>query len=397
MAEKAAALQTPTMDIRTAFNQIRYVDFPAGNAVCMQSDPGFGKSMRTVNELYPALVQDWIAELGGTEDDYGLCIDYIGNKESSADAMGLQFRGTRTFGEGDNKRVYTVTDPAMPMWYICTDGKPACEKKRVLLVLEEWGQGDIAVKKAYAPVIWDHGVGVWYLPDGSNVLVLTNIDSRDGVTKELDMTINRMMYKKLHNDFSVWDEDFAAKPYIHNGRQWTVSALTRSWGHENQTVICEPKPQVQGPWCTYRSATNNDRCMQLEKARNNGELPIHDGSFIAGVSGRIGAGACNSLMAHAEFELHLPKYEDVVNDPEGTEVPKKADLILLMTYKMGDMTKQEHVPQCIKYMMRFPPEMGIAYVKGMVHKNPAIVRHPSMQGWIAANSHIMTILQAMQR
>jgi hypothetical protein len=252
---------------------------------------------------------------------------------------GLPWKGTLNYGGKD----YTITDPAIPQWYIAMDlntGEvgPADQFDRVLLVIEEWGQGDAETKRAGAELLNAGGAGKFYLPKGSFRLALSNNDTRDGITKEFDFVINRRSQYTITGDVDVWIEDFADKPQDDAGRQWLVSPVTKAWAKQHPEILFEAKPKEQGPWCTPRSLTMADRYAQVMAEMNlqaPGQMPIEDTGFVEGLVGKIGMPAATSLITHMRFQLELPHYEDVVADPTGTEVPTKPDLMMLMAYELG--------------------------------------------------------------
>src|SRR5208282_2681567 len=235
----------------------------------------------------------------------GMCRAFMAT-EDSVGAKGLPWKSERTYDD----KVFTVTDPAMPGWYLSTEGKPACTYDRVVMVLEEWGQGQGDTKKAFAPLLLEGGITPFYLPEGSPRIALTNMDSRDGVTKEFDFVIGRRVEYTIEGNVDIWLEDFAVKPYFYHGIQWQTLPVTQVWAKQNPTILFEDKPKVQGPWCNPRTACMVDRYTQA--ISHNGVIPMDDPCYIESLQGKWGMPATVSYVNMLKFRLELPSYEDIV-------------------------------------------------------------------------------------
>lgn len=387
-------------------------DFEAGNAVMWRSPPGFGKTEK-VSEIIRALV----AKHQGQRVGVGFLFMATASPIS---LTGLPWKGellvkqfptltvdpaTQQASLAPQDHRYTITDPAIPQWYICTDvatGErlPANLFDVVLLVLEEWGQGEPETKRAAAELLRVGEVNGWKLPRVNYRLALSNNDKRDGITKEFDFTINRTSILDIHGDANVWVEDFADKPYTYAGKTWQTLAATKAWVKQNPEVLFEAKPKEQGPWCTPRSLAATDRYAQTMAAFSNGKVPVDDPVFIEGVNGKIGAAAGTSLIGHLQFAIDLPSYEAVVADPQGTPLPTKADLQMLMAYELAGRTHPQDLGPVIEYMSRkgMPQDMRITFVSSLMRRNyQAFINEPAMKAWISKNAPLISVINTLSQ
>jgi hypothetical protein len=378
------------MNLRTVFKHT-CADILAGNAVILKGPPGFGKT-----DLMGKVGVWWKNQNPGKR--VGLSCFFMAT-QSSIGFTGLPWKGEREI-EG---RRFTVTDPAIPQWFMATDMdsgevRPASLFDSVLLVIEEWGQGEAETKRAGAEVLRAGGTPPWYLPAGSPRIALTNVDARDGVTKEFDFVIGRRGEYEITGDVDVWLEDFADKPYSWQGRTWDVMPVTKAWAKQHPEVLFEPKPEKQGPWCNPRTMCMADRYAQVMSHMNNNEIPVKDSGFVEGIAGKIGMAAAVSYVGHLQFMLDLPSYETIVADPKGTPVPSKADLQLLMAYELAGRTKVEHLAEVITYMSRkeMPKDMSVTYVSSLLRRDyKSIVNEPAMQAWISKNASLVSIIASL--
>ncbi len=316
--------------------------------------------------------------------------------QSPIGVTGLPWKGELHYGG----RTYTITKPAIPGWYLAKDmttGEvaPADQFDKVLLVLEEWGQGDAETKRAGAELLNAGGAGEYYLPKGSWRLALSNSDVRDGITKEFDFVINRRNQLPITGDVEVWVDDYADLPQDDEaGRIWYVSPTTKAWALANPTIPLEPKPKEQGPWCTFRSLTMADRYAQIMAERNNGIMPVDNPGFVEAMAGTIGMGAAKSLIGFWQFRLELPSYEAVVADPTGTDVPERFDLRMLMCYELAGRCKPNDLEKVITYVKRIPlPDMQITFAASLLRRDyKSYLLHPAMAAWMQVNAQLVSMV-----
>lgn len=381
------------MDLRGVMRQLQ-ANILAGNATVLKGPPGFGKT-----DLMGKVAAWYKSTLPGKSVGFSC---FFMATQSPIGFTGLPWKGERVWTDpngGEHK--YTVTDPAIPQWYMAADMdtgqvRPGNMFDSVFLVIEEWGQGSPETKRAGAEVLRAGGTPPFYLPPGSPRVALTNVDARDGVTKEFDFIIGRRGELDVTGDVNVWIEDFADKPYAWQGKVWNVQPVTKAWASANPEILFEPKPEKQGPWCNPRSMTNADRYVQMAAYLAGGEIPAKDSAFVEALAGHIGMGAAVSYTSYLQFMLDLPKYEDVVADPKGTLVPNKADLQMLMSYQLAGHCKVADLAAIITYMGRLPKDMAITFVSSLLRRDyKNIINEPSMQAWIAKNAYLMSVIAAM--
>lgn len=387
------------MNLREAKRQLQ-ADILAGNAAILQGPPGFGKT-----DLMAQLARWWVTHNKATNPNarVGFSCFFMAT-QTPIGFTGLPWKGERVWKDpmGTDHR-YTVTDPAIPLWYMATDletgeTRPANLFDTVMLVIEEWGQGAPETKRAGAEVLRIGGTPPFFLPPGSPRIACSNNDPRDGVTKEFDFIIGRRASRTVTGDVDVWIEDFADKPYSWGGKTWDVLPVTKAWAKQHPEILFEGKPEKQGPWCNPRSLTMADRYVQTITTMNHDEVPIKDSGFVEGMEGYIGMAATVSYVSHLQFALELPHYEDVVKDPTGTPVPSKADLQMLMAYELAGRCKVEHLAPVIGYMTRLPKDFGVTFISSLLRRDyKTMINQPPMQAWISKNAHLVSIIASLSQ
>lgn len=368
----------------------------AGNAVLLVSPSGLGKSQLGYQTLSTLKAKDRSVRWG-----YGVI---FAATQTPPDLIGYQFKGDKVYPMPDGTtRTVTVTDPSVPLWMMSVPheedpgGKPAWMYDKFYLIIEEYGQGEADVKRAVAEIFLNGGTAPWYLPEGSVRLAFTNEGSRYGVTKDFDFCIARRTMIKIHGDVEVWLNDFADKPYRFQGRTWMVPSEFKAWAASNPTILFEPEPKEQGPWCNPRTLTAAGRYYTVKQELNGGKVDAEDPLMAENFAGTIGMPATQSLIGTLRAKLNLPSYEEVVSDPMNTKVPTKADDMMLMSYQLAGWTRTEHLAQCIQYMQRIPAQdMQITYVSALLRRDyKHMVNQPAMQGWIAKNAALVSIIASL--
>lgn len=378
------------MDLRSVFRHTQ-ANIIAGNAVVIKGPPGFGKT-----DLMTKLASWWKQQNAGKSVGFSC---FFMATQTPIGFTGLPWKGECEY----NGKKWTVTDPAIPQWFMAMDletglYRPASEYDSVLLVIEEWGQGSPETKRAGAEVLRAGGTPPFYLPPGSPRVALTNIDARDGVTKEFDFIIGRRGELEVTGDVDVWLEDFADKPYRWQGKVWLVDPVVKAWAAANPTILFEPKPVKQGPWCNPRSLTNADRYIQSFTAMSAGKPVLADTGFLETLAGHIGMGAATSLAAHMQFAIDLPKYQDVVANPGSAPVPGKADLQMLMAYTMASRVKVADLGPVIQYMNRkeMPKDMAVTFITSLLRRDyKSIINEAPMKAWIAKNANLVSVISSL--
>jgi hypothetical protein len=367
----------------------------AGNAVLWSSGSGLGKT---------SVAYTMFEELRDRDAPKGIrwgFFSFFAATQNPGSLIGLEFKGNRSYeyvnpasGKTETREI-TVTDPAIPLWMMSSEGLPAFMYDKCFLVIDEYGQGDGEVKRSIAEIFLNGGVAPWYLPKGSVRLACTNEGTRYGVSKDFDFCIARRCLINIEGDIEVTLR-YLDKPYEHQGKMWTTTPVIKAWAAANPTLVFEKEPEKQGPWCNPRQLCAVDRYLQTKwELQGNTEIEATATQSIAGL---IGMPATQSLLSHLQFLLELPSYADVVADPAGTPVPNRADLQMLMAYQMAGYTQAKDLGPCISYIQRLPKDMGVTYISSLLRRDyKGIINQPAMQAWINKNASLVAVISSLSQ
>jgi hypothetical protein len=368
-------------------------DIAAGNAIELISPSGRGKSDFSW-ELYKDLCEMHPNKSIGF-------VDMFLATQTPPDLIGYQFKGTSEY-EG---RTFARSEPSIPLWmqtkFVRLPGEPIKEECRpawacdmMVVVLDEYGQGEADVKRCSAQLFLKGEIGPWRLPHGSVRIACSNkAGGRYGVTKDFDFVINRKSTYNLTDDVVGW-LNWADQGYSHEGQQWGVMPVTKAFAKQNPNVLFETEPKDQGPWCTPRSLCATDRFLQMVE-KHTGKIDPSNSAVGEGVSAKIGVPASGAFMGWLQFRLELPQYEEVIAAPADTPVPGKPDLQLLMAYELASRTQKEDLPKVIAYVGRMPKDMSVTYIKALIGRQKEMIVEPALGAWAAKNATLLAVVQTL--
>jgi hypothetical protein len=349
----------------------------AGISSHIESPPGTGKS-----DFIEDLVK-WLSKRDGFEWGWATC--FLATYQPT-DLMGYMVP-TKT--EHGLASVFTT-----PNWMMTRPteehphGRHINTYKRGVVFLDEWSQADGDTKKAAAQLKLKGEVGPHKLARGISVISAGNRkEDRSGVTKEFDFVINRENLFKIDPDFPSW-EAWA----IEHG----VLPLTITFAKQNPQVVFDAKvPENQGPWTTPRSLCMVDRLMQVKMQRTGGVLP-DDPITAEQISGIMGAGAAQ-YMAFIKLEREMPKYEEIIANPNECRVPTKPDACMLVCYQLAHMIKEKDAAAVVTYMERLPKEFAVTFATTACKKKPLLVNDKAFEGWAKKNSSLMAAIALVSK
>jgi hypothetical protein len=259
-----------------------------------------------------------------------------------------------------------------------------------LIFFDEFGQGDVDVKKACAPVILERRVGRWKLPDTCVVWLASNrMSDRSGVTRSLDFIINRTceVHVQAHKEDLI--EYMVLKGY---------PALLRAYVDRREAIVFGKAPDEQGPWCTPRSYLAV--CDYLMLCSNDGgtsfQIDTEDKAIIAGF---IGLGNATDLLTFLELFNELPTKEEILTDPMKAKMPKKLDAQMVVVQMLAYDVTVGTADAIIAYVRRdgFSQDMAVTFAKTAASRNHDLLMTKAFTKWTAENHSLLSSIAALRK
>lgn len=273
-----------------------------------------------------------------------------------------------------------------PSWARDRKGKGVNDYKRILVVMDEYGQGELDFKRASAQLKLKGQLGPFQLPPGAVVISVSNhAAGRNGVTKSFDFEINRRVELHVIPDRAGWMK-YANKAGIH------PAAITFAEKHP-EIVFGTEEPKEQGPWCTARSLVLCTRDLQtmaqnMNPDAKNPPLP-HDGLAFTVMCGWIGEAAAQQWAATLLLQREAATMDEVVADPKKAKVPTDLSALTMTVYSLAYDTTKDNLVPVMAYMDRLPADFTTTFVTAIVERNPQFIVHPALKQFMAKHKDMI--------
>lgn len=275
---------------------------------------------------------------------------------------------------------------SLPYWQFTTDGKHYSEFDGGIILVDEadkmnQDEGKTVGEASLSKMWFTHR-----LADGWVVMFAGNrLTDRSGSHKKLDHLINRQRLipvEPANEDWVRWAE--------REGLLYPVIAF----GKDNPTLLNEPKPDIQAPWCTSRSLHQAEIHLRALMETFGLEHIPTDPLTEQELAGGIGIAAAAQLIKTIREGQELPSYASVVADPTKAIVPSKPDLKRLMAYKMAENLKNADAKAVLNgYMERFETEFQTIFVRLAIAKDYTRAFEGPLGDWCEKHASLIAIIQ----
>jgi hypothetical protein len=263
----------------------------------------------------------------------------------------------------------------------------------VILMIDEFGKANPAVKNALLRLMLERKIGSYSLHKDSLVFATTNLGA-EGVGDLLPAHArNRITVVRTRKPTVVeWIEDFA----LNAGLDHTLLA----WVSENPQVfqsfedVGDPKDNkwIFHPGDPSRTSFATPR--SLEAAANWLQIRdrVSDKSLMAALIGTIGAEAAADLTAFVRVSDQLPTLESIKADPMNAKVPTSASAVMMVIYRTLAVIDKTWVSAWMQYASRLDPEAQAVFAntvrKPAYKKQNEVMTNKDFANWCLRNSHL---------
>jgi len=265
--------------------------------------------------------------------------------------------------------------------------------KPVLLMLDEFGKANRAVKAALTRVILERMVGQYKLPEGSIVFATTNL-AGEGVGDELlahqsDRVTRVRMRKPTADEWIEWG--------INNSVHPTVLGWVKENPHVLQSYEDVANP-ADNPYIFHprekRAAFVTPRSLAMASQWLHDKDNIDDQTLTAMLIGTVGMRAALDMSAFIKLADQLPKLKDIKDSPETAPVPTSAAAICMVVYRTLATIEADWVSAWMTYMGRLDPEAQGLFANGVrapkYNKQSVVMTNKQFSAWAMNNSHMFS-------
>ena len=265
--------------------------------------------------------------------------------------------------------------------------------KPIILMIDEYGKANPAVKNALLRLMLERKIGSATLHPDSLVFATTNLGS-EGVGDLLPAHArNRLTIIKTRKPTNVeWIEEWALNAGVdHTMLAWVTDNPQVFHSFEDykepdaNKFIYHPADPSRTSFVTPRS---------LEKASNWLKVrdKLSDKTLMAALIGTIGTEAAANLNTYVRVADQLPSLDSIKKDPMGAQVPSSASAVCMVVHRSLQTIDKSWMDAWMEYMSRLDKEaqtMFAMQVRRPNYKNQAeVVTNKKFTAWCMQNNYV---------
>ncbi len=250
-----------------------------------------------------------------------------------------------------------------------------------ILHLEEFAQASPDVAKPSAELWLNGGVGASHLPITYMVIGSSNREQdRSGVGRGLAFIDNRKMRINIEPNLDAW-VDWAERKGVN---PFAIAFAKVKPG----TVFTSEVPSKPGPFCTPRTFVKTSYLI------NKLEMEM----FTEAAAGYIGEGAAAEFVAFLRVAEELPKWEDIIKDPEGVRMPEhRMDATYAAMQMVAHRVDGQTAKPAFKFLKRMGKEFQVAGLKAVLRRCPQMVSTPDFALWLRENRDLVMAANVLDK
>lgn len=265
--------------------------------------------------------------------------------------------------------------------------------KPIILMIDEYGKANSAVKNALLRLMLERKIGSRTLHPDSIVFATTNLGA-EGVGDLLPAHArNRLTVVKMRKPTNVeWIEDFA----LNAGIDPTMLA----WVTDNPQVfhsfedIKDPQDNkfIYHPADPSRVSFVTPR--SLEQASNWLKIraKLTDKVLMAALIGTIGSEAAANLNTYVRVSDQLPSLEAIKKDPMGAVLPSSASAVCMVVHRTLQTIDKTWMDAWMDYAARLDKEAQTMFAMQVrrpnYNKQTEVVTNKKFTAWCMANNYV---------
>ena len=263
--------------------------------------------------------------------------------------------------------------------------------KPIILMIDELGKANPAVKNALLRVMQERTVGSVSLHPDSIVYATTNKGS-EGVGDLLPPHArNRLVVVQVrktdHMDWIEWG--------INNGIDHSLLGWVKDNPHLMQSFE-EVKDPDENPYIFHpkqqRAAFVTPRSLHTASDILHEREHMDDQTLTSLLMGAIGDRGAMDLMAFVRLADQLPTLQSIKDDPKNAKVPDSAAAICMVVYRTLSALDKDWINAWMDYMPRLDTEAQAMFANGVrapkYSKQSMVMQNKKFTEWAMHNNHL---------
>jgi len=263
--------------------------------------------------------------------------------------------------------------------------------KPIVLMVDEYGKANPAVKNAMLRLLLERKMGSYELHKDSIVFATTNLGAEG---------VGDLLPPHARNRITVIT---SRKPSNMEWIEWGVSNgidhTLLSWCKDNPQLFYsfeDVKDPEQNPYIYHpkqqRTAFVTPR--SLEAASDWLKLREHmdHQSMTAALMGTIGERGAMDLMAFVNLSDQLPSLDSIKKDPMNAKVPESGAAVCMVVYRALSVIDRDWVDAWMDYLVRLDKEAQGMFANGVrspkYSKQGIVMTNKKFTAWAMANNYM---------
>ena len=298
---------------------------------------------------------------------------------------------TKDLGDISIPNLARLDDGTGYVTYLTNEELGVHNNKPIILMIDEFGKANPAVKNALLRVILERKIGSYTLHPDSIVFATTNKGS-EGVGDLLPPHArNRMTVVQTRKPTNMeWIEWGINNGIDHTLLGWCKDNPQLFYSFEDikdpdeNPYIYHPKQQ-RAAFVTPRSL---EASSDILKVRDG----LDDQTTTAMLMGTIGERGAMDLMAFVKLSDQLPSLESIKQGPKNAKVPDSASAVCMVVYRTLASLDKEWVNQWMDYMVRLDKEAQGMFANGVrapkYSKQTMVMTNKKFTDWAMQNNYM---------
>lgn len=300
---------------------------------------------------------------------------------------------TKDLGDISIPNLAKLDDGTGYVTYLTNEELGVHNDKPIILMIDEYGKANPAVKNAMLRLMLERKIGSYELHKDSLVFATTNLGS-EGVGDLLPPHArNRMTVvtsrKPTNTEWIEWG--------INNDVDHTLLGWCKDNPHLFNSYEDTPNPE-DNPYIYHpqqqRVAFVTPRSLESASDWLKQREHLDDQTLTGLLMGTIGDRGAMDLMAFVKLADQLPSLESIKTDPKNAKIPSSASAVCMVVYRTLASIEQDWINPWMEYLLRLDKEAQGMFANGVrapkYNKQSMVMTNRKFTEWAMNNNYMFS-------
>jgi len=300
---------------------------------------------------------------------------------------------TKDLGDITVPNLAKLDDGTGYVTYLTNEELGAHHDMPVILMVDEYGKANPAVKNALLRLMLERKIGSYTLHPDSIVFATTNLGAEG---------VGDLLPAHARNRITVvTSRKPTADEWIDWGINNSVHPTVLGWVRENPQVMQsfeDVRDPDENPYIFHpqvpRAAFVTPRSLEAASDWLHEQSSFDDQTLTSLLMGTIGDRGALDLMAFVKLANQLPSLESIKQDPTGATLPTSASAVCMVVYKLLSVLERDWVDSCMTYLNRLDKEAQGLFANGVrapkYSKRDIVMTNKKFTEWARDNNYMFT-------